>query len=136
MTPKLGGYILVIEDDPGVRDGITNVIENEGYPVIGCEDAQEALDRLMRTSDLPRMIMLDFMMPRMDGWTFLHEREKDQRLRDIPVLGMSASQLLVERAETPAGVEEFLRKPFKVEAMLRSIEKHWNPPPGVPSPRP
>jgi len=125
----MGGYILVIEDDPGVRDGITNVIENEGYPVIGCEDAKEALDRLLGTADLPRMIVLDFMMPRMDGWTFLHEREKDQRLRAIPVLGMSASQLLVERPEPPAGVEEFLRKPFKVEAMLRSIEKHWGPPP-------
>jgi CheY-like chemotaxis protein len=129
MTSKMGGYILVIEDDPGVRDGITNVIENEGYPVISCEDAKEALDRLTRTPDLPRMIVLDFMMPRMDGWTFLHEREKDQRLRDIPVVGMSASQLLVERPDIPAGVEDFLRKPFKVEAMLRSIEKHWGAPP-------
>ncbi len=129
MTSKMGGYILVIEDDPGVRDGITNVIENEGYPVISCEDAKEALERLTGTSDLPRMIVLDFMMPRMDGWTFLHEREKDQRLRDIPVVGMSASQLLVERSDIPAGVEDFLRKPFKVEAMLRSIEKHWGAPP-------
>ena len=120
-----GGYILVIEDDAGVRDGITNVIENEGYPVISCEDAKEALERLNAASDLPRMIVLDFMMPRMDGWTFLHERDKNVRLRHIPVLGMSASQLLVERAENPPGVEEFLRKPFKVEAMLRSIEKHW-----------
>jgi CheY-like chemotaxis protein len=127
MKSRLGGYILVIEDDPGVRDGITNVIENEGYPVISCEDAKEALDRLTSTSDLPRMIVLDFMMPRMDGWTFLHERDKDDRLRGIPVLGMSASQLLVERPEPPAGVEEFLRKPFKVEAMLRSIERHWGP---------
>jgi CheY-like chemotaxis protein len=127
MTSKLGGYILVIEDDQGVRDGITNVIENEGYPVISCEDAKEALDRLTGTADLPRMIVLDFMMPKMDGWTFLHERDKNDRLRDIPVLGMSASQLLVERPEPPAGVDEFLRKPFKVEAMLRSIEKHWGP---------
>jgi CheY-like chemotaxis protein len=124
-----GGYILVIEDDQGVRDGITNVIENEGYPVISCEDAKEALERLNAANDLPRMIVLDFMMPRMDGWTFLHERDKNVRLRHIPVLGMSASQLLVERAENPPGVEEFLRKPFKVEAMLRSIEKHWGPAP-------
>jgi CheY-like chemotaxis protein len=122
---RAGGYILVIEDDPGVRDGLANVIENEGYPVIGCEDGREALNRLTTTTDLPRMIVLDFMMPRMDGWAFLEERKKDERLRSIPVLGISASQLLVDSRDQPADVEEFLRKPFKVETMLRSIEKHW-----------
>ena len=125
MTQQGAGYILVIEDDPGVREGIANVIENEGYPVISCEDAQEALDRLHATDDLPRMIVLDFMMPRMDGWTFLSERKKDARLKNIPVLGMSASQLLIDQENPPDDVDEFLRKPFKVEAMLRSIEKHW-----------
>ena len=119
------GYILVIEDDPGVREGLSNLIESEGYPVIRCQDAEEALDRLHRTTELPRMIVLDFMMPRMDGWAFLDERRKDERLRRIPVLGMSASQLLIERREPPPDVDEFLRKPFKVETMLRSIEKHW-----------
>ena len=125
MTQQGAGYILVIEDDPGVREGIANVIESEGYPVISCEDAQEALDRLHATADLPRMIVLDFMMPRMDGWTFLSERKKDARLKNIPVLGMSASQLLIDQENPPDDVDEFLRKPFKVEAMLRSIEKHW-----------
>jgi CheY-like chemotaxis protein len=125
MTQQGAGYILIIEDDPGVREGIANVIESEGYPVVSCEDAQEALDRLHATTDLPRMIVLDFMMPRMDGWTFLSERKKDARLKNIPVLGMSASQLLIEQKNPPEDVDEFLRKPFKVEAMLRSIEKHW-----------
>jgi CheY-like chemotaxis protein len=125
MTQQAAGYILVIEDDAGVREGIATVIENEGYPVISCEDAKEALERLHTAVDLPRMIVLDFMMPRMDGWTFLSERKKDERLKNIPVLGMSASQLLIEQKNPPADVDEFLRKPFKVEAMLRSIEKHW-----------
>jgi CheY-like chemotaxis protein len=130
MTPREAAYILVIEDDPGVREGITTVIESEGYPVISCEDAKDALDRLHSTPNLPRMIVLDFMMPRMDGWTFLSERKKDPRLRDIPVLGMSASQLLIEQNQPPDDVDEFLRKPFKVEAMLRSIEKYWGTAPG------
>jgi CheY-like chemotaxis protein len=125
------GYILIIEDDAGVREGLSNLIESEGYPVIRCEDAQEALDKLQRTNELPRMIVLDFMMPRMDGWAFLDERRKDERLRRIPVLGMSASQTLIEQREPPPDVDEFLRKPFKVETMLRSIAKHWTsaPPP-------
>jgi CheY-like chemotaxis protein len=125
MDGHIGGYILVIEDDAGVREGLASVIENEGYPVISCEDGREALDRLHGTQDLPRMIVLDFMMPKMDGWMFLAERRKDARLREIPVLGMSASQFLIERREPPEDVDEFLRKPFKVEAMIRSIERHW-----------
>ena len=128
MMGSAGGYILVIEDDAGVREGLASVIENEGYPVISCEDAREALERLCGSCDLPRMIVLDFMMPRMDGWTFLEERKKDARLRDIPVLGMSASQLLIDRRSPPDDVDEFLQKPFKVETMLRSIEKHWGEP--------
>jgi CheY-like chemotaxis protein len=124
----VGGYILVVEDDPGVRDGIASIIEGEGYPVISCEDAQAALERLGDTTDLPRMIVLDFLMPRMDGWTFLERRRKDERLRSIPVLGMSASQALIDSKEQPAEVQEFLRKPFNVETMLRSIEKHWRAP--------
>jgi CheY-like chemotaxis protein len=72
--------------------------------------------------------MPDFMLPGMDGWMFLAERKKDDRLRDIPVLGMSASQLLAERKEPPEDVDEFLKKPFKVETMLLSIEKHRHAP--------
>jgi CheY-like chemotaxis protein len=129
MTETGGDYILVIEDDPGVRNGIANIIENEGYTVVSCSDAQTALDSLSSAANLPRMILLDFLMPHMDGWAFLRERQKDVRLRSIPVLGMSASQVLLDRKEPPEDVEEFLRKPFNVDAMLQSIEKHWRAPP-------
>ena len=125
MTEGAKDYILVIEDDPGVRNGIANIIENEGYAVVSCPDAETALERLHTGADLPRMILLDFLMPHMDGWAFLRERQKDVRLRSIPVLGMSASQTLLDRQDPPDDVDEFLRKPFNVDAMLRSIEKHW-----------
>jgi CheY-like chemotaxis protein len=127
MSPTDRGYILIIEDDRGVREGLAAVIESEGYPVICYEDARAALDSLSGGA-LPRVIMLDFMLPGMDGWMFLAERKKDARLRDIPVLGMSASQLLAERKQPPEDVDEFLKKPFKVETMLQSIEKHWHAP--------
>jgi CheY-like chemotaxis protein len=123
-----GGYILIIEDDPGVRDGIANIVENEGYAVVSCADARAALERLVGAADLPRVILLDFLMPHMDGWAFLRERQKDVRLRSIPVLGMSASQRLLDRKDTLDDVDDFLRKPFNVEAMLSSIEKHWRAP--------
>jgi CheY-like chemotaxis protein len=74
MTSRAAGYILVVEDDAGVRNGIAQLIESEGYSVVSCEDARAALDRLAAATDMPRMIVLDFLMPRMDGWAFLEER--------------------------------------------------------------
>ena len=118
-------YILIVEDDPGVREGLRELIANEGYAVEACADGQVALDRLTADNDLPRMIVLDFAMPRMDGWEFLAEKKKNARLRDIPVLGMSASQRFVDGQYPTADLDELLRKPFPVETILRSIERHW-----------
>ena len=119
------GYIMLIEDDAGVREGLCEIIAEEGYSVICCSDGRMALDRLASSDELPRMIVLDFSMPHMDGWAFLDERKKDARLRSIPVVGMSASQHFVDHKHPPAEVDELLKKPFAVEDMLRSIEKHW-----------
>jgi two-component system phosphate regulon response regulator PhoB len=122
MSPER--YVLVVEDDPGVREGLVAVIAGEGYEVDSCQDGKAALDRLSSADPLPSVIVLDFLMPGMDGWMFLREREKNPRLRDIPVLGMSASPHLVNQHSPPSGVDEFLRKPFTVEAVLSFIEKH------------
>jgi len=115
------GYILIVEDDPDVLQGLAEVIEGEGYSVVGCPDGETALERATNGADAPAMIILDFMLPHMDGWAFLEERRKYPRLARIPVLGMSASQRLVGRRELPRGVDEFLPKPFEVENVLRSI---------------
>jgi CheY-like chemotaxis protein len=95
-----------------------------------------AMSRLSTMAELPRMIVLDFTMPHMDGWAFLAERKKDARLRRIPVLGMSASQRLVDQRRPPDDVDELLNKPFPVEDMLRSIERHFAQPNDAPRSRP
>jgi chemosensory pili system protein ChpA (sensor histidine kinase/response regulator) len=125
LNRRRRGYIMLIEDDPGVREGLSEIIAAEGYPVICCCDGRAAMDRLKSSAEMPRMIVLDFGMPHMDGWAFLDERKKDARLREIPVVGMSASQHFFDRKRPPAEVDELLRKPFAVEDMLRSIERHW-----------
>ena len=125
VSRRRRGYILLVEDDPGVREGLSEIIANEGYRVVSCADGQMAMNRLASGGELPRMIVLDFGMPHMDGWEFLAERKKDARLRRIPVLGMSASQHFVDHSRPPEEVEELLKKPFPVEDILRSIEKHW-----------
>jgi len=118
-------YILIVEDDPDVRGALVEIIEGEGYQVATCEDGRAALARLEAASELPHLIVLDFVMPQMNGWMFLSERRKDPRLVGIPVLGMSASQRLLEQRAAPEGVDEFLPKPFRAEAMLQCIQRHW-----------
>ncbi|HEX9295083.1 MAG TPA: response regulator [Polyangiaceae bacterium] len=125
MNRRTHEYALLVEDDPGVREGLAEIMRSEGYPVVTCPDAKIAMDLLISGADLPCVIFLDFMMPNMDGWSFLDERKKRSWLRDIPVVGMSASQKLVERSEPPAGVDDLLKKPFKVESILRAIEKYF-----------
>jgi CheY-like chemotaxis protein len=118
--------VLVIEDDPGVREGLVDVIAGEGYAVDSCDGGRSALEKLAasrKSGDLPRVIVLDFMMPGVDGWKFLQERARDPVLREIPVVGMSASYV-TGRTGMPEGVAAFLRKPFKVEAILDVLHQH------------
>ncbi|SRR6266496_498652 len=128
MKRRTHEYVLLVEDDPGVREGLAEIIRSEGYAVVTCPDARIAMDLLISGADLPRLIVLDFMMPNMDGWGFLDERSQRPWLRDVPVVGISASQRLVERSEPPAGVDDLLKKPFKVESILHCIEKYFPKP--------
>jgi CheY-like chemotaxis protein len=118
-------YILVVEDDNDVREGLVELIRSEGYAVVDCCDGRAAMDRLCGCVELPVLIILDFMMPRMDGWQFLAERQNNPRLRAIPVVGISAAKSLERKGRFPEGVAEILHKPFSVEVILGSIERHW-----------
>src|SRR5207302_1414755 len=113
----------VVEDDEGVREGLSGVLRGEGYEVVTTRDGQAAMDYL-KSATAPRMIILDFMMPRMDGWAFLKQIRENEQLLGVPVLGMSASHGLADRRTVPSELSAFFRKPFHVEAMLRSIEQH------------
>jgi CheY-like chemotaxis protein len=119
------GYILIAEDHLQVREGLVEIVREEGYPVVSCSDGLVAMNRLRSSAELPALIVLDFMMPRMDGWAFLAERDKIARFKTIPVLGISAAQAFADEARLPDGVDAFLHKPFKVEAILAWIRRRW-----------
>jgi CheY-like chemotaxis protein len=122
---KRRGYILVAEDNRLVREGLAEILREEGYAVVSCSDGQAAMNRIRSSAELPALIVLDFMMPRMDGWAFLAEREKNARLRAIPVLGISAAQMFAQQNRRPDGVDEMLQKPFTVEAILDWVRRRW-----------
>ena len=82
--------ILVVDDEEDIRCSLREILEGEGHTTAGARTGVEALDWLRSTTHLPRLILLDLMMPEMDGWEFLLRIDQDPRLHPIPVALMSA----------------------------------------------
>lgn len=112
--------ILVVDDDAGIREALGAVLENAGYLVRLADNGETALGALAGP-ELPSLILLDLMMPVMDGWQFRSRQLADTRLREIPVVIISAGGNVRQKAEnlTAAG---WLRKPFMLPVLLREVE--------------
>jgi CheY-like chemotaxis protein len=119
---RTGKTILVVEDDADILNALILVLEDAGYTVAGAADGRQALDYL-RGNLPPRLILLDLMMPVMDGWQFRREQEQDPALASIPVLVISAGGLTAQKAAA-LGAAGFLQKPVEVEALLDAIRRH------------
>jgi CheY-like chemotaxis protein len=113
-------YILVVEDDKDLREGLAEALRLEGYEVVSVEHGEAAL-RHLRTGAPPCMILLDLMMPVMDGWTFREELLKDQALASIPVVVMTAASS--ERARAVAS-DAILYKPLQMDAVVEVVQEH------------
>jgi len=117
--------ILVVYDDLEIRETIKDVLEEEGYRVDLAANGAEALAHL-RTVDgsgaYPSLILLDLMMPEMNGWQFCDEQKKDPRLAIIPVLVISAASVN-EKKGSIAG-HPFLKKPIELSRLLEAVAKH------------
>ena len=113
--------VLVVDDDYDLRETMRDVLEEEGYLVQTASNGQDALDCL-RDGESPEVVLLDLMMPVMDGWHFLDEIARDSALADIPVVVMSASK----EGLRSLGDKVFLGKPLDyhnlVTAVARSLE--------------
>ena len=114
--------VFVIEDDADTREMLGQVLEIEGYEVTLAGDGQDALRRL-RTEPPPRVILLDLMMPGMNGWQFRGEQQRDPALAVIPVVVLSGDDG-VERKATALGVSGYLRKPIDLGTLLETISRY------------
>ena len=115
--------ILVIEDDEAVRESIAHLLRDEGFAVETAGNGREALELLRRASTLPSVILLDLMMPVMDGWTFRTEQLATPRLAAIPVVVLSATHDLPRRAGA-LRAEAVLQKPFDASRLLDVVAHH------------
>jgi CheY-like chemotaxis protein len=117
--------ILVVDDDPDVREAISDVLVEEGYRVTGARNGREALEQL-RDHTRPSLILLDMMMPEMDGWRFRMELKKLPELASIPVVILSAHGN-VRDAALALGAADYLRKPLRIESLLEIAERYCRP---------
>src|SRR6185436_7590579 len=111
--------ILVVEDAPEILGALSGLLEEEGYDVQSVADARDALERL-RHGPTPEVIILDLMMPGMDGWEFRTIQRADPELAAIPVVAISA-----DTSSKAAAIDatSFLRKPFRFADLLSTVEK-------------
>jgi CheY-like chemotaxis protein len=86
--------VLLVEDDPNTRDMLRRSMEKDGWTVLEAENGRIGLQRL--TEDIPALILLDLMMPEMDGFGFMHELRKREDCRDVPVIVITAKDLTDE----------------------------------------
>jgi two-component system response regulator MprA len=114
--------ILIVDDDRAVVNSLTELLEAEGYKVATATDGLDALDQL-RGGLRPCIILLDLMMPTMDGWDFRHEQMNDQALRDIPVVVITAAGFSEESVKAQFGDIEFVAKPPPLQGLLDAIRR-------------
>jgi CheY-like chemotaxis protein len=114
--------VLIIEDDLDIRDALGQILEEEGYSVATAANGREALQRL-RSGPPPRLILLDLMMPVMNGWQFRAEQKQDPALAEIPVVVISADTNIRDKA-SQLGVNEYFRKPIEISGLLQTLERY------------
>src|SRR5262245_28252939 len=116
--------ILFIEDDHDIRAALTQILVEEGYAVDGASNGKEALDVLLNGSR-PHLILLDLMMPIMNGWQFREVQRSHPALADIPVVLISATTNLKQSAAA-IGAVAFLRKPVALDDLLSAVDRWSN----------
>jgi CheY-like chemotaxis protein len=124
-VPRPSKRILIVEDAEDIGALMKDLLTEEGYEVTFATSGRLALEYLKDTPHLPQLILLDLMMPDMDGAAFRAEQKKDPRLAGIPVVLMTAAGDS-STAVSDLGANGLLKKPFKdIDSILQSIGRFW-----------
>jgi CheY-like chemotaxis protein len=118
--------VLLVDDDEDLRDSVRDLLQRRGYTVATAEDGAAALSKLAQM-ERPCIVLLDLVMPGMDGWKLLTALQADPTFAAVPVVVASAHAA----THAPAGAVSVLRKPFALDELFRVVEHHCGPPPCV-----
>jgi CheY-like chemotaxis protein len=114
--------VLIVDDDEDLRDSIGDLLRQRGYVVETAEDGRAALATLA-TSEAPCIVLLDLVMPGMDGWKFLAVVQANPQMSSIPIVIASAHAA----THPPAGIAGVLHKPIDLDALYTVVERHCGP---------
>ncbi len=112
--------VLVVDDESDIRQAVAEVLSFEGYQVMVAGDGAEALAKARAYR--PRLVLLDLMMPRMNGWEFRRAQKRDPEVSGIPVVVLSA--LGAESVDA----EGYVGKPFDVDELVSAVRRYVSPP--------
>jgi two-component system chemotaxis response regulator CheY len=114
--------VLVVDDDSYIRDVVAQLLESEGYTVEEATNGVEALTIVNDAARRPDLILLDLMMPVMDGWEFARRMDEHHPPVNIPIVVLTAARLPPERLRVP-GARAVLAKPFDLEELLGYVAR-------------
>ena len=122
----MGKKILVTEDSPTVLEILKSVLEEEGYEVIAATDGQQALN--LAKTDKPDLIVLDLLLPKIDGYKVCRILKFDEKYKNIPIIMLTArTKESDENLGKEVGADAYIRKPFQPEVIIDQIRKLLNP---------
>ena len=115
--------VLCIEDEEEMIDLIKLILERKGFEVLGAVGGKEGLEVVRR--EMPDLILLDLMMPEVDGWEVFRQMRADEQLKDIPVIVVTAKAQSIDKVLGLhiAKVDDYVTKPFGPQELLKSVNK-------------
>ncbi len=124
MSPNPRWDVLIVDDDPDIRDAVGECLRYEGYDVHSAADGRDALDRL-EFGLKPDVILLDLMMPKLNGFDVLQALQSRPDWKRIPVVVVSANRGYV--ADDLVGAVSILRKPVNVDRLIEAVQQAVSP---------
>ena len=118
-----GKLVVCIEDEQEMIDLVQLILGRRGFKVEGANGGLEGLEKVRQTK--PDLVLLDLMMPDMDGWEVYQRMKSDEELRDIPVIVVTAKAQSIDKVLGLhiAKVDDYITKPFGPQELLESVEK-------------
>jgi DNA-binding NarL/FixJ family response regulator len=116
----MAGQLLLVDDEPGLREAVRAYLEDEGFTVHVASNAREGWELLQRIS--PELIISDIMMPQVDGYQFLQQLRDDPRFATLPVVFLTARGMTTDRIQGyNAGADAYLSKPFDPDELVAIV---------------
>ena len=115
--------IMVIDDEPDLLEVVKLILESDGYQVVTAGSGQEALNRIEK--DMPDLVLLDIIMPRMDGWEVFSRIKSNSKTEDIPVIMLTAKDQRIDKliGLHVVRVNDYITKPFGRAELLERIKR-------------